>query len=160
MNNINGAYTATPLCVTHRGAFGQARKVGKLRRAEHWGGGASPTVFVRWRDFDLRLVLAGGRCARHCTGRELLVKQAPERERTMKALVLATALLMACGSAYADSCKVEAGNKKLAGAAMTSFMKKCETDAKAACSQISSREKIGRCREGQLHQEMRHRRDW
>ena len=31
----------------------------------HWGGGASPTVFVRWRDFDLRLVLAGGRCARH-----------------------------------------------------------------------------------------------
>ena len=40
----------------------------------------------------------------------------------MKALVLTTALLLSCGSAYADSCKVEAGSKKLAGAAMTSFM--------------------------------------
>ena len=51
----------------------------------------------------------------------------------MKGLILITALLTACGGAYADSCKIEAGNKKLAGAAMTSFMTNCETDAKAAC---------------------------
>jgi len=59
----------------------------------------------------------------------------------MKALVLTTALLMTCGSAYADSCKVEAGNKKLAGAAMTSFMK-CKTDAKTACAKSAAEKKL------------------
>src|SRR5262249_61182750 len=67
--------------------------------------------------------------------------QASIMERTMKALVLTTALLMTCGSAYADSCKVEAGNKKLAGAAMTSFMKRCETDAKTACAKSAAEKK-------------------
>ena len=33
----------------------------------------------------------------------------------MKGLVLTAALLVASGGAYADSCKVEAGSKKLAG---------------------------------------------
>ena len=33
----------------------------------------------------------------------------------------------------ADTCKAQADAKKLAGAALTSFMKKCENDAKATC---------------------------
>jgi hypothetical protein len=60
----------------------------------------------------------------------------------MKGLVLVAALLVASGSAYADSCKVEAGSKKLAGAAMTSFMKKCETDAAAACDKSAAEKKL------------------
>ena len=31
------------------------------------------------------------------------------------------------------TCKSQATDKKLAGAALTSFMKKCETDAQTAC---------------------------
>src|SRR5262249_56620198 len=94
----------------------------------HGDGGAASTVFVRQCGID------SAWCSR--------TFQASERERTMKALVLTTALLMACGSAYADSCKVEAGNKKLAGAAMTSFMKKCETDAKTACAKSAADKKL------------------
>ena len=56
----------------------------------------------------------------------------------MKGLILTAALLVASGSAYANSCKVEAGSKKLAGAAMTSFMKKCETDAATACDKSAA----------------------
>src|SRR5262245_35405828 len=65
-----------------------------------------------------------------------------QRKPAMKGLVLVTALLLTCGSAYAESCKVEAGNKKLAGAAMTSFMKKCQTDAKAACDKSAAEKKL------------------
>ena len=46
----------------------------------------------------------------------------------MKAIVLAAAFALVSGAAMADSCKMEAGAKKLAGAAQTSFMKKCEKD--------------------------------
>ena len=60
----------------------------------------------------------------------------------MKGLILTAALLVACGSAYAESCRVEAGNKKLAGAAMTSFMKKCQTDATAACDKSAAEKKL------------------
>jgi hypothetical protein len=60
----------------------------------------------------------------------------------MKGLILTAALLVACGSAYAESCKVEAGNKKLAGAAMTSFLKKCQTDATAACDKSAAEKKL------------------
>ena len=60
----------------------------------------------------------------------------------MKGLILTAALLVACGSAFAESCKVEAGNKKLAGAAMTSFMKKCQTDATTACDKSAAEKKL------------------
>jgi hypothetical protein len=60
----------------------------------------------------------------------------------MKGLILTAALLLACSNAYAESCKVEAGGKKLAGAAMTSFMKKCETDAKATCDKSAAEKKL------------------
>ena len=60
----------------------------------------------------------------------------------MKGLILTAALLVACGSAFAESCKVEAGNKKLAGAAMTSFMKKCQTGATTACDKSAAEKKL------------------
>lgn len=60
----------------------------------------------------------------------------------MKAIVLAAALSMISASAFAASCKVEATEKKLAGAAMTSFMKKCETDAKASCDKQAAEKKL------------------
>ena len=38
------------------------------------------------------------------------------------------------------TCKAQAAEKKLAGAAMNSFMKKCKTDASKACA-VDSKEK-------------------
>jgi hypothetical protein len=48
---------------------------------------------------------------------------------------LATAFCIVAGSAFAQSatCKSQASDKKLAGAALNSFMKKCETDAQKSC---------------------------
>ncbi|MGB8278446.1 MAG: hypothetical protein WCF20_11025 [Methylovirgula sp.] len=48
----------------------------------------------------------------------------------MKSIALALMLTAFAGSAYADSpsCKTQAAGKKLAGAALSSFMKKCATD--------------------------------
>ncbi len=40
------------------------------------------------------------------------------------------------------SCSAEATTKKLAGAAKTSFMKKCETDAATACDTSASEKKL------------------
>lgn len=60
----------------------------------------------------------------------------------MKALVLAAALSLVAGSAFAASCKVEAGSKKLHGAALNSFMTKCENDAKAACDKSAADRKL------------------
>ena len=48
-----------------------------------------------------------------------------------KLFIIAFAGLFASSLAYAD-CATDAATKKLAGAAKTSFMKKCEADAKAA----------------------------
>ncbi len=67
----------------------------------------------------------------------------------MKTLMLAVAL---CGvaatwmpdHAMADgaSCTATATDKKLAGAAKTSFMKKCETDAKTTCNATAADKKL------------------
>jgi uncharacterized membrane protein len=64
------------------------------------------------------------------------------QENAMKTIILAAALSLVASSALAASCKVEAGSKKLSGAAMTSFMTKCETDAKAACEKDSAAKKL------------------
>jgi hypothetical protein len=53
------------------------------------------------------------------------------------AAVLATAVY-----AQSPNCRDTATEKKLAGAALTSFMKKCESDAKSACSQSASEKKL------------------
>ena len=60
----------------------------------------------------------------------------------MKAILVAAVLSLVAGSAHAASCKAEAAGKKLAGAAMTSFMTKCETDAKAKCEADSAAKKL------------------
>jgi hypothetical protein len=60
----------------------------------------------------------------------------------MKSIVLAAALsLVFAGSAFA-SCKSDSADKKLAGAALTSHMKKCESDAKTACEKDSADKKL------------------
>jgi hypothetical protein len=60
--------------------------------------------------------------------------------RDMKQIVLAVLFGFVATGAYADTCKKDAADKKLAGAALTSFMKKCQNDARAAC-EVSSKEK-------------------
>ena len=42
----------------------------------------------------------------------------------------------------ASSCKAQASDKKLAGAALNSFMKKCESDAAKACATQASDRKL------------------
>jgi len=62
----------------------------------------------------------------------------------MKAVLLAAALSLCATGAYAQggTCKMNASDKKLAGAALNSFMKKCETDAKKACEADSKAKKL------------------
>ena len=59
----------------------------------------------------------------------------------MKKLALIVALTFLTGPAWA-TCKSDAADKKLAGAALKSFMTKCEKDAKAACAKTSKDMKL------------------
>lgn len=59
----------------------------------------------------------------------------------MKTIVLAAALSLMATSAFA-TCKSDAADKKLAGAALKSFMTKCEKDAAAACEKDSMFKKL------------------
>jgi len=62
----------------------------------------------------------------------------------MKRLALAIVLSsFAIGGAAADpTCHDQAAGKKLAGAALTSFMKKCEKDAATACDAQAAEKKL------------------
>ena len=68
----------------------------------------------------------------------------------MKATVIVLVLCALAGSAHAQtatpeakpSCKAQATDKKLAGAALASFMKKCETDAAATCDTAATDKKL------------------
>lgn len=60
----------------------------------------------------------------------------------MRTIALAAALSIVASGALAQSCKVEASKKKLAGAALTSFMKKCEADAEKKCEADSTAKKL------------------
>jgi hypothetical protein len=60
----------------------------------------------------------------------------------MKKLTIALALTVLSSAAYADSCKATSTEKKLAGAAQTSFMKKCESDAKKSCGAQAAEKKL------------------
>ena len=63
--------------------------------------------------------------------------------RTFALAALALALAGAPTLAYADSsCAAQATEKKLAGAAKTSFLKKCDADAKAACDTQAADKKL------------------
>jgi hypothetical protein len=60
----------------------------------------------------------------------------------MKTIILAAALSLMTSSAFAATCKEDTATKKLAGAAATSHMKKCESDAKAKCEADSKDKKL------------------
>lgn len=63
----------------------------------------------------------------------------------MKKYLAASLMLCAfAGSAFAadTTCKSQASEKKLAGAALDSFMKKCEADAATACDADSKAKKL------------------
>jgi hypothetical protein len=60
----------------------------------------------------------------------------------MKCLVLAIAVTAFSTQATAASCAAESAEKKLAGAAKTSFLKKCEADAKASCEASAKDKKL------------------
>jgi hypothetical protein len=62
----------------------------------------------------------------------------------MKFIVLAAALSLAFSSSASAqmTCKADSDARKLAGAARTSHMKKCEEDAKAKCEADSNAKKL------------------
>ena len=62
----------------------------------------------------------------------------------MRMFALVGVLFVLTGSAFAQSpsCKAQAGEKKLAGAALTSFMKKCESDAAKSCDMSAAEKKL------------------
>ncbi|WNJ92589.1 hypothetical protein RMR04_09940 [Bosea sp. 685] len=60
----------------------------------------------------------------------------------MKTLLAALALTCLSSLAHAQSCAVQAGDKKLNGAAKTSFLTKCEKDAGAACDKQAADKKL------------------
>jgi hypothetical protein len=62
----------------------------------------------------------------------------------MRYLLLPALAAVLATAAYAQSanCRSTAAEKKLAGAALTSFMKKCERDAESACSLSASEKKL------------------
>jgi hypothetical protein len=60
----------------------------------------------------------------------------------MKTIIVAAALSLLTTAAFADSCKLTSDSKKLAGAAKSSFMKKCETDAKTTCDKQAADKKL------------------
>ena len=60
----------------------------------------------------------------------------------MKSFLVSAAILLATGPALADTCKATADAKKLHGAALTSFMQKCERDSKAVCDSQAAKKKL------------------
>jgi hypothetical protein len=60
----------------------------------------------------------------------------------MKRIGLAILVSLLTVGTAAATCKSDAGDKKLSGAALTSFMKKCETDAKASCDKSAKDKKL------------------
>ena len=62
----------------------------------------------------------------------------------MRRIILATLFCSIAASAYAQSptCKSQASDKKLAGAALNSFMTKCEKDATTSCNTQADGKKL------------------
>ena len=59
----------------------------------------------------------------------------------MKKIALILAICVVSGPAFA-TCKSEAADKKLAGAALKSFMTKCERDATTTCEANSKQKNL------------------
>jgi hypothetical protein len=62
--------------------------------------------------------------------------------RIVAASAAAAALVATGAFAQGTTCTAQSSAKKLAGAAQTSFMKKCETDAKSACAKSATEKKL------------------
>lgn len=61
----------------------------------------------------------------------------------MRAILVIAMLAAGATSAYADStCMSQAQDKKLAGAAKTSFMNKCQRDAASSCDTNAATKKL------------------
>jgi uncharacterized membrane protein len=62
----------------------------------------------------------------------------------MRTLLIGSMLVCMASTAWAQtpSCKAQASEKKLAGAALTSFSKKCERDAGTACDASAKEKKL------------------
>jgi hypothetical protein len=60
----------------------------------------------------------------------------------MKTVIAAIALSCLSSAAFAQSCAVQATEKKLSGAAKTSFLTKCERDAGASCDKQAAEKKL------------------
>lgn len=60
----------------------------------------------------------------------------------MKTAIVILASFCLAGAAFADTCKDQAASKKLAGAALTSFMTKCKKDAQASCDSQAADKKL------------------
>lgn len=61
----------------------------------------------------------------------------------MRFAIIIVSLALTAGAAFAaDTCKVSATDKKLAGAALKSFMTKCEGDAQKACDASAAEKKL------------------
>jgi hypothetical protein len=62
----------------------------------------------------------------------------------MRTLVIGLLLACTASTAWAQtpSCKAQAAEKKLSGAALTSFTKKCERDAATACDASAKDKKL------------------
>jgi hypothetical protein len=62
--------------------------------------------------------------------------------RLFAAVALAGLFAVTAHAQTTVTCKATATEKKLAGAALTSFMKKCEKDAAAACTKSATDKKL------------------
>jgi hypothetical protein len=60
----------------------------------------------------------------------------------MRIIAAVVILGLSASSALADTCKAQATDKKLAGAALKSFMTKCEKDAKTTCEASAKEKKL------------------
>ena len=62
----------------------------------------------------------------------------------MRALAICTILMLGIlpAAAQTATCKSQAAEKKLAGAALKSFMGKCEKDSKATCDASATEKKL------------------
>ena len=63
------------------------------------------------------------------------------KDGTMKKIILVLAVCLVSAPAFA-TCKSDAAEKKLAGAALKSFMTKCERDATTTCTADSNAKKL------------------
>jgi len=72
----------------------------------------------------------------------------------MKHLALALLLLSLAvtGAVAKQTCKERADEKKLAGAALNSFMTKCASDATASCNKAAADKKLSGAAKGRLPQ--------